>query len=150
MNDTTVTIRLATSDDYPQVYALIKEFADFQKTPQKVTITIEEMVAAKDIFKCLVAENSKGAIIGFASFFFAYYSWSGKALYLDDLFIQQAYRKQKAGKRLLDEVIRYARTSDCKKVRWLVSNWNSNAIAFYKKMGAVIDDVDVTCDLLLT
>lgn len=149
MNDIIVTIRQGSGNDYPQVLALIKEFAAFQKTPEKVTITLDEMIADKDIFKCLVAENSKGEIIGFATFFFAYYSWSGKALYLDDLFIQQAYRKQQAGKQLLDEVIRLARRSDCKKVRWLVSNWNSNAIAFYKKMGAVINDVDVTCDLLL-
>ena len=143
------TIRSASEQDFPAILGLIKEFSLFQGTPEKVTITLEQMKEERDLFQAFVAEANDGHVVGFATFFFAYYSWTGKALYLDDLFIRQDYRKQNAGKQLLDEVIRYARRSDCKKVRRLVSNWNSNAIAFYKKMGALIDHVDVTCDLLL-
>jgi diamine N-acetyltransferase len=149
MNKNIVTVRRGAPADYPHVHGLILEFAAFQKTPEKVTITLEEMVASEDVFTCLIAEHGNGEIIGFASFFIAFYSWSGKALYLDDLFIRESYRKLKAGSLLLEEVIRYARHKDCKNVRWLVSDWNTNAIDFYKKIGAVVNKGELICELRL-
>ena len=142
-----IIIRKAAETDFAAIYSLIKEFAVFQKTPQKVSITVEEMKAQKDLFECFVAVNDKEEIIGFASCFFAYYSWSGKAFYLDDLYVTEFYRGYKTGTRLLETVIDFAKKSGCIKVRWQVSNWNKNAIAFYKKMGAIIDDVEINCDL---
>ncbi len=145
----TITIRKANQRDFYTILYLIKEFAIFQKTPEKVTITLEQMIAAKDFFQCFVAETSGKEIIGFASFYFVYNSWSGKGLYLDDLYVVDAFRKQGAGKLLLDAMIQLAKEEHCKKLRWQVSKWNSNAIDFYKKMGAVIDDTEINCDLLL-
>jgi len=46
---------------------------------------------------------------------------------------------------LLNAVIQFAKEHKCKSVRWLVSRWNENAINFYKKMGAVVDDTEMTC-----
>jgi diamine N-acetyltransferase len=144
-----VTIRKAREQDFPVILSLIKEFSVFQKTPGKVTITLEQMIKEKNLFQCLIAETGDKKIAGFASYFFTYYSWTGKGLYLDDLYIKDAFRKQSIGKKLLDAVIRLAKDEQCKKVRWLVSGWNKNAIEFYKKMGAVVDDTDLICDLSL-
>ncbi|MFT3681266.1 MAG: GNAT family N-acetyltransferase [Ferruginibacter sp.] len=141
-----ITIRKATAADIPAVYSLIKEFAAFQKTPEKVVITPEQMKGDKDLFQCNVAETADKKIIGFASYFFAYYSWSGKAVYLDDLYVQPAYRKQGIGKKLLRHVFSLAKETHCKKVRWQVSKWNNAAIEFYKSMGASIDEVEINCD----
>lgn len=144
-----VTIRPANKMDFPAIYSLIKEFSIFQGTPEKVSITVEQMVENKELFKCLVAESTDKNIIGFASFFFAYYSWSGKALYLDDLYIKEAFRKQAIGKLLFNAVLDHARNENCNKMRWLVSKWNTNAIGFYKIIGANIDETDIACDLTL-
>lgn len=143
-----ISIRKAEAADLPAIFSLIKEFAIFQKTPEKVSITVEQMQAEQDLFQCFVA-LANGEIVGFASFFLAYYSWSGKALYLDDLYVQQPFRQQKVGSRLLEAVVASAKSEHCKKVRWMVSKWNGNAIGFYQKMGAVIDDMDIICDLAL-
>ncbi|HUR12254.1 MAG TPA: GNAT family N-acetyltransferase [Flavitalea sp.] len=143
------SIRQATPEDYPIVHALIREFAGFQKTPERVTITIADMQGATDIFQCLVAVTDSAEIIGFASYFFAWYSWSGKALYLDDLYIKEKYRRHKAGSLLLEQIIALAKKEHCKKVRWQVSNWNKSAISFYHKLGAVTDDTEINCDLKL-
>jgi len=140
-------IRKAVQEDFPGILSLIQEFAVFQQTPEKVTITLEQMQKEKGFFQCLVAETDGHTIIGFASFFVAYYSWSGKALYLDDLFVSAPYRKQKTGLRLLNAVIDLAKKENCKKLRWQVSNWNTHAIGFYKKIGASIDNVEINCDL---
>ncbi|MDF7821654.1 GNAT family N-acetyltransferase [Runella sp. MFBS21] len=141
-------IRKATQEDFPAIFKLIKDFSVFQKTPDKLTITLPQMLENKDFFQCLVVEN-EGEIIGFASFFWAYYSWSGKALYLDDLYVEQTYRGHQIGTRLMEKLIDLANAEKCHKIRWQVSHWNSEAIEFYKKMGAQIDRTDINCDLYL-
>ncbi len=107
------------------------------------------MIANGDLFQCFVSEAANKDIVSFASFFFAYYSWNGKSIYLDDLYVTDAYRKQGIGKLLLEEIVALAKKSDCKKLRWQVSKWNTNAIDFYKRMNAAIDDTEINCDLLL-
>ena len=135
--------------DFPAIFTLIKEFSIFQGTPEKVSITAEQMQENKELFNCLVAETKDKHIVGFASFFFAYYSWSGKALYLDDLYVKETFRNQAIGKILFDAVLVYAKNNHCNKMRWLVSKWNTNAIGFYKSIGANIDETELTCDLTL-
>ena len=144
-----INIRPANENDFSAIYALIHEFASFQKTPEKVLITPEQMLQNKDLFQCLVAVTDEQQIIGFASYFYAYYSWSGKAIYLDDLYVIETYRKQKAGSQLLNALIQLAKQQQCVKLRWQVSSWNKSAIGFYKSIGAYIDDTEINCDLNL-
>ena len=59
------------------------------------------MKAEQSCFRCLVAENVGGEMVGIATYFYAYYTWVGKSLYLDDLYVLQAYRGPKLGKSLL-------------------------------------------------
>ena len=142
-------IREANTNDFESIFHLQKEFAQFQKTPDRLTITIAQMKEEKDLFHCLVAEVQSGAIAGFVTYFPAYYSWSGKAFYIDDLYVTQSFRKQGIGKQLLQSVIHKAKENGCKKVRWQVSGWNTAAIGFYKSIGAIVDDTECNCDLIL-
>lgn len=144
-----ISIREGTSADILRVFTLLKEFAAFQKTPEKITITAKEMVEAEDLFRCLIAETKNGEIAGFASYFFAFYSWSGKAIYLDDLYVQPTFRGHKMGSRLLKSIITLATNSGCYKVRWQVSRWNQGAVTFYRKLGAEVDDIELNCDYLI-
>ena len=144
-----ISIRKATVQDFPAVFHLIKKFAFFQQATDKVSITLEQMIEDKEYFQCLVAETASKEIVGFATFFYAYYSWSGKAVYLDDLYVTESFRKQGIGKDLLLAIIDLAKEGACKKVRWQVSKWNTAAIGFYEKMGATIDEVEINCDYLL-
>lgn len=143
-------IRNANEQDFQQVVSLIKEFSVFQGAPEKVTITAEQMTEDRHLFRCFVAEAENKEIIGFATYFFAYYSWTGKAVYLDDLYVKEEFRKNGIGRMLLAKVIDLAKEQECKKVRWQVSKWNTNAIAFYKSIGATIDDVEINCDYVLS
>ncbi|WP_143304697.1 GNAT family N-acetyltransferase [Chitinophaga vietnamensis] len=140
-----VSIRKAGPEDFPALYDVIREFADFQQSADKLHITPAQLQADKDIFQCLLAVDGD-TIIGYATYFFAYYSWSGKALYLDDLYVKEAWRGQQTGTRLLREIIAMGKEAHCKKVRWQVSRWNAHAIGFYKAMGATVDDVELNCD----
>ncbi len=141
------TIRKGEEKDFEQVLGLIKELALFEKAPKKVSNTVEQMKKEKDFFKLLVAEKPGGEIIGFALFYFVYYTWVGKSLYLDDLYVKEAYRGNKIGSALLDRVIDFGKQNHVKRIRWQVLNWNTPAIEFYKKLGANLDDEWINCDL---
>ena len=141
-----IIIRRAVVADFPAVYALFREFAVFQKTPEKLHITLDQLIADEAHFQCFVAEMI-GEIVGFATFFMAYYSWTGKAIYLDDLYVRENSRKYGIGKKLLFAVIDFSKENGCKTVRWLVSRWNGNAMAFYKSIGAEIYETEMVCVL---
>jgi len=143
-----ISIRTATEADLETIHLLNKEFSIFIKTPEKFKITIEQMKSERQYFKILVAEKEDGEIIGFASTFVAWYSWIGKSLYLDDLYVVEKFRGDGLGSKLIDEVIKMAKKENCKKVKWQVSKWNQDAIDFYKSKGAEIDDVEINCDLV--
>jgi diamine N-acetyltransferase len=143
------TIRQASETDFEPVLLLINEFAAFQKATDKVKVTLEQMKQANGYFRCLVAENEHNEIVGYTTFYNAYYTWTGKAVYLDDLYVRQTYRRQQIGRQLMQEVFDIARSENCTKVRWQVSHWNKPAIGFYKNLGAAIDDTELNCDLLL-
>lgn len=142
-------IRKADQQDSARILELINEFAQFQNTPQHVRISLEQLQKDERHFKAFVAEGSDGSIVAFASYFYCYYSWSGRAIYLDDLYVQPEYGEQGIGTALLNRIIQSGRVRDCRRVRWQVSKWNMNAVGFYKRMGAVIDDVEINCDLRL-
>lgn len=139
-------IRKATEVDFPDILLLIKELATFEKVPEKVTNTVELMKKENEFFHCFVAETLDKEIVGIALYFFAYYTWVGKSLYLEDLFVKESFRKHKIGSALLRKIFDVARDEDCKRVRWQVLSWNENAIQFYKKSGAEIDDEWLNCN----
>lgn len=142
----TIEIRKAEIVEFEKVFDLIKEFALYIKTPEKVLTTVNQMIEDKEHFTCLIALD-KDQIVGFSTYFIAYYSWSGKAIYLDDLYVMQNYRGLGIGSKLFEHVLEIAKNEHCKKVKWQVSNWNSKAIEFYLKRGVKIDEVEINCEL---
>jgi GNAT superfamily N-acetyltransferase len=140
-----ISIRKASEKDFPQILDLIKELALFEKSPDKVTNTVELMHAEKEYFHCFVAETDTKDIIGIALYFFAYYTWVGKSLYLEDLYVKESYRRHKTGSALLKKIFEVANAENCKRVRWQVLNWNKTAIAMYSKSGAEINDEWLNC-----
>ncbi len=144
-----ITIRAAQQNDFTKVHQLIEEFAACIKTPEKVTITVPQMLEDQDYFNCLAATNGTD-IVGFATYFFSYYSWTGKAIYLDDLYVTENYRNLGIGTQLFDQILAIGKNQHCYKMRWQVSNWNQKAITFYKSKGAHIDEVEMNCDIKCT
>lgn len=139
-------IRKYTPKDIPAIINLIKELAEFEKASDKVTNTAERMLEEQDFFNCFVAENNDGKIIGMALYYFTYFTWVGKSLYLDDLYIKPEYRGGKIGTLLLNKIFEIAKLEKCQRLRWQVLDWNKPAIDFYKKCGATLDNEWINCD----
>ena len=85
--------------------------------------------------------RSGNASVGYAVFFEFYSSFQGRAgLFLDDPFVRPAFRKHGIGKALLAHVAGIAWKEDYFCMRWEVLDWNTQAIEFYRNMGAVFLD----------
>ena len=144
----TVTIRKIDERDFLVLISLFKEFALFEKLPEKMTNSVEQMLREKEYLTGFVAVNDVDEIVGYATYFFGYYTWIGKSLYMDDLYVRPDFRGAGVGAKLISEVIAFAKAENCKKLRWQVSEWNQPAIDFYKSLGANVDAVESNCDLV--
>ena len=141
------SIRLAAKSDMKSVHDLIVELAIFEKEPDAVEVTInnleEDGYGKRPKFTCFVAEvDSK--IVGAALIYKRYSTWKGEVLHLEDLIVKESMRGSGLGSALLDEVVKHGKEIGVKRISWEVIDWNEPAIAFYEKKGAnVMRDWDV-------
>lgn len=140
-------IRNAKKSDMPQVHHLINELAIFEKEPEAVEISVEDLqndgFGSHPAFRCFVAEVDT-KIEGIALIYNRYSTWKGKILHLEDLIVSQSMRGSGLGTALLDTVVKYGYELGVKRINWEVIDWNEPAIAFYEKKGAkVLRDWDV-------
>lgn len=145
-----VTIRPGKRDDLPRTLELIKELARYERAPDEVITTVEQMerdgFGPKPIFGFFVAERG-GVIIGISLYYWRYSTWKGKRLYLEDIIVTEAERGKGAGKVLFDRTMKHAVDEGCSGMMWQVLEWNEPAINFYKKYGAKLDDEWTNCSL---
>jgi GNAT superfamily N-acetyltransferase len=138
-----VRIRPATVDDAALLATMIRELAEFEHQLEWVTIRPEDL--ARDGFgphpgfRALIAEWS-GEPAAYALFFGYYSTWVGRGLFLEDLFVREAFRGRGIGTAMLAAVARVALAEGCYSMRWEVLNWNQSAVAMYKNLGAEFCD----------
>jgi len=124
-----------------RVLELIKELAVFEKEPDAVIVTEEQLIKdgfkGHPYFKCFVAETDR-QIEGIALVFIRYSTWKGKALHLEDLIVNKEMRGSGMGTALLDTVVKFGAELGVKRISWEVLNWNTPAIDFYNQKGASI------------
>lgn len=135
-----VTIRSATPADVGQILAFIRALAVYERAPDAVTATEEHLLqdgfGPRPFYRCLIAEHT-GRSAGFAFYFFNYSTWKGRpGVYLEDLFVDPAFRGRGIGKALLQAVAADALAEGCERLQWEVLDWNTPAIDFYRAMGA--------------
>ena len=139
-------IRRATIDDVPLVLDLIREFAAFQGKSDQLKATLVDFEKNGKLYDCLLVETEDKAI-GYAFYIYTFHTWTGKSIYIDDLFVKEEFRRQGIGNKLVDELYKIALKNDCNDIRWQVSNQNEEAMAFYESIGAVVGDDNLNCKL---
>lgn len=135
-----ILIRAATRNDLPEILHKVKELALFEKEPDGVTTTLKDYQRLFDegLFAGLVAEE-ENEVIGIAIYYYIFSTWKGKALYLEDFYVDKDRRSAGIGQLLFDELISIAKKEACTKMKWQVLDWNSSAIKFYERNGAHIE-----------
>ncbi len=134
-------IRSATPKDVPYIFDLIKELALYEKAPEQVTNTKENLY--HDLFEAPICEaivaEENSEILGFALYYTSYSTWKGRCLYLEDFYVKEKFRQRGIGKLLFDKVVRVAKEKKVKRMDWQVLEWNEPGLQFYRKERAVLD-----------
>ena len=133
-------IRPACLEDVPIILQLIRDLATYERAPDEVTATEEQLVdvlfGERPVAEVLLAFE-KELPVGFAVYFYNFSTWLGRpGLYLEDLFVKPEKRGKGYGRALLVELAKIARDRGCGRMEWAVLNWNEPAIKFYRALGA--------------
>ena len=80
-------IRQATKEDMPKVLELIKELATFEKEPNAVVVTVNDLIrdgyGENKLFHTFVAQVDE-EVIGMALYYYRYSTWKGKTIHIED------------------------------------------------------------------
>ena len=138
--DTIITYRLATRDDAADLQRLTRGLAATMDRVEDVTATAEDL--ARRMFDegaggALVAEHASDGVVGCAIFFRTFSTWDGKSnLYLEDLFVEEAYRGEGVGRALMCRLAALCEERGCGKLSWHCRDTNPSGLAFYEHLGA--------------
>ena len=134
-------IRPATPADVAVILRFVRELAAFEREPDAVEATEamlhEALFGAAPAAEAAIAEDATGPL-GFALFFHNFSTWAGRrGIYLEDLYVTPQARGRGVGGALLRHIAALAVARGCARFEWSVLDWNADAIAFYRAMGAV-------------
>jgi GNAT superfamily N-acetyltransferase len=134
-------IRQAKPGDETEIFNLIYALAVYEKAPEQVTNTPQQL--ARDLFEdkicsAIVAEEVN-QIVGFSLYYISYSTWKGKCLYLEDFFVIPEMRKTGIGEQLFQKTVEIAKEMGVKRMDWQVLEWNEPALNFYRKQKAILD-----------
>ena len=140
-------IRHARPGDCPGSLGLIQQLAEYERAPDQVRATVEDLTAAlfpesgEPAVHCFVAEDD-GELVGMALWFVTFSTWEGRhGMYLEDLFVVPQRRGERIGERLLATLAATCVERGYPRLEWSVLDWNEPAIGFYRSLGAVgMDD----------
>lgn len=134
-------IRKGTPEDMGAVLGLIKELAEFEKEPDAVLVTEEDLIrdgfGTPPLFHVFVAEVDN-EIVGIALYYYRYSTWKGKIIHLEDLVVKDKMRGTGVGYALYSEIIKQGKRDNVRRIDWHVLDWNTPAIEFYEKTGAKV------------
>ncbi|MGN6330726.1 MAG: GNAT family N-acetyltransferase [Motilibacteraceae bacterium] len=140
-------IRPARPDDVSEILAMVRELADYEREPDAVEATEEQLRAAlfgehPAVFAHVVEHpdrdaRAEGRLAGFALWFRNFSTWLGRhGVYLEDLYVRPEHRGRGYGKALLQTLAQVCVDHGYGRLEWWVLDWNESAIGFYRSLGA--------------
>jgi GNAT superfamily N-acetyltransferase len=133
-------IRPAERSDAALILGFVRKLAEYERLLHEVEVSEADIL--RDLFGelprvfCDIARWD-GAPAGFALWFHNYSTFHGRhGLYLEDLFVEPAYRGRGIGKALLIRLAQRCRAEGLSRLEWAVLDWNAPSIEFYKSLGA--------------
>lgn len=133
-----ITVRFATAEDAPLLLRLIRELAAFERAPEAVVATEEDLrryiAGADKQFEAILAFRDEEPV-GVALFHPRFSTWLGRpGLYLEDLYVVETARGQGVGHRLITRLAAIAIERGWGRIDFQVLEWNP-ARRFYQKLG---------------
>ena len=139
-----LVIRLAREADAPTVLAFIKDLAAFEQLSEEVTATeadLRRWLFGEDRVGETIMAELGGRPVGYAMYFRSFSTFLGKpGIYVEDLFVEEAFRSLGIGRRMLAYLAREAVDRGYGRLEWTALNWNQRAIRLYLQVGAMAED----------
>ncbi len=153
-------IRPAAPDDVPEILAMIRDLAEYERSLHEVETTEHQLLAllfggtptAPGIAATTpngvpaayahVVEHpdpERGTRLGaFALWFLNVSTWTGThGIYLEDLYVRPELRGSGYGRRLLQTLAQVCQDRGYRRLEWWVLDWNEPALGFYRNLGAL-------------
>ena len=134
-------IQAATKAHVPVILDFIKKLADYERLSHEVVATedrLRETLFGRRATAEVALGYYKNQPVAFVLFFHNYSTFLGQpGIYIEDLFVDEIYRRRGFGGALLRHVAGLANDRQCGRLEWSVLDWNGPAIQFYRKLGAV-------------
>ena len=139
------TLRPAIPADVPVILRCIRGLAEYERLLHECQATEEllheTLFGAHRVAEVTLAFARDDIPAGFALWFHSYSTFLARpGIYLEDLFVFPEFRGRGLGRQLLASLARTAVQRRYGRVEWAVLDWNADAIAFYRSLGAVAMD----------
>ncbi|MFM9368184.1 GNAT family N-acetyltransferase [Streptomyces sp. Da 82-17] len=135
-------IRTATAEDVPEIHAMIRELADYEKALHEVRATEQDLRTAlfgeqPAVYAHVAEDDATGRVVGYALWFLTFSTWRGvHGIYMEDLYVRPEARGGGHGKALMAELARVCAARGYQRLEWAVLDWNEPSIRFYEALGA--------------
>lgn len=130
-------LREAVETDLDVICDLIRELAEYERLAHEVEYDRDRM--ATELFgvapaaQVTLAVDDEGAVAGMALWFRTFSTFLGRSgIWLEDLFVRPPYRRRGVASALIGHL----RSLTDGRVEWAVLDWNEDALAFYRGLGA--------------
>lgn len=139
-----LNIRSITQTDLPAVVDMLREFAAFENLSDYCTVTEERLDLAmfsKDaVVEGLIALDGEKPV-AYTLYYPNFSSFRGeRGIHLDDIYINTEYRKHGVGETMLKKIAQIAAARGFERIDFNVLEWNTPALKFYEKHGAVCNE----------
>jgi len=141
-----VRIRDARREDAGLIFGWIAELAEYERAPDKVRGTSElleeALFGSQPSAEGLIAETGGREMpwqpAGFAVFYRTFSTWECRpGMWLEDLYVPRAGRRAGVGGALLARLAEITVARGYTRLEWAALDWNTPALDFYIKIGAV-------------
>ncbi|MCC6328559.1 MAG: GNAT family N-acetyltransferase [Acidobacteria bacterium] len=137
-------IRTPYPAEIDTIFEMMRRFAAFEDLTEYMTADPAELRAAvfgENAFVEALIAVCGDVPAGYAIFYPHFSSFRGESgYYLEDIYIDEAFRGSGVGKALLRAIARLGRERGFTRIDFQVSASNSNAISFYRSLGAVANE----------
>lgn len=139
MERPTVEIVPVSPDNAGTLIELIVELAEFEElTPPSKEARerlFRDVTSTPPRFKAFLAYLD-GEAVGYIAFFYTYSTLlAAPTLFLEDIFVKEAFRRTGVGRELFSYCLKDALDHGCERMEWCALNWNVKAMEFYERCG---------------
>jgi len=146
-----VIVRKATEKDCHEIRRFMQELADYSGLSDAPKVTVQDLIddggysassssnnQQPALYQCQVAEKvgggGGGQLCGYVLYFWTY-SWEGRSVYMEDLYVTADCRGRGIGKLLWKACVQAALDKGCIRCDFSVLRRNESSIEFYKHVG---------------